>query len=238
MAVPIVEQFANRSTFFDRPIVPRYLENVLPEYQYSPYTSETAKLIGKGLSRIPGMEMSSLASPLVIDNYIRSWTGGLGAHVVSLADKALRATGVVPSRIEPTMTAADMPVVKAFAVRHPSAGAQSIQDFYDTYDERKKALGTVRHLTKTGEAATAQAVSESHNIETAEKIAKALGSQLKFARDVWLNKTMSPDEKRLLIDQTYIKAIEIAKVGNGIFEKTAQAKKSIKAKAGELEKAQ
>lgn len=235
--VPLVEQFSNKSTFSERPIVPKYLENVEPQYQSTPFTSETAKLIGKAIAKMGG-DKSSFASPQVIDNYIRSWTGGLGQHVVAIADKALKASGVVPSRVEPTKTWADIPVVKAFAVRHPSAGAQSIQDFYDTYDERKKAAGTVRHLTKIGEPDAAAAVREDRNLETAEKIHKALGQQMKVARDVWLNKTLNADEKRQLIDSTYMQAIEIAKRGNEIFRATEKSRKDLQTKTRQLETAQ
>lgn len=235
---PTVEQFANRSTFTERPIVPKYLEDVLPEYQYTPYTSDTAKLLGKAIARIPGMDKSSFASPMVLDNYVRAWTGGLGQYAVSSADKALRATGVAPKKVDPTLTAADMPVLKAFAVRHPSSSAQSIQDFYDTYDERKKALGTVKYLTKLGDKESASSASEGRNLETAERIHKALGQQMKFARDVWFNKDITPEEKRSLIDRTYLRAIEIAKLGNKIFRETEAAKKASKQSARSLEAAQ
>lgn len=235
---PTIEQFANRSTFTERPIIPKYLENVLPEYQYAPYTSETAKLLGKTLARIPGMDKSSFASPMVIDNYVRAWTGGLGQYAVSAADKALRATGVAPTKVDPTLTPSDMPVIKAFAVRHPSASAQSIQDFYETYEERKKALGTVKYLMKLGDKESAQSTSEGRNLETAERVHKALGQQMKFARDVWLNKDITPEEKRTLIDRTYMRAIEVAKLGNKIFRQTAEAKQRTRQDAQRLEASQ
>ena len=66
------------------PIVPRNAEQVLSEYQYTPYTSETAKLIGKGnFLKVTDYEMGS---PAKIDNYIRAWTGGLGGYVVDIMD--------------------------------------------------------------------------------------------------------------------------------------------------------
>jgi len=233
---PFIEQFSNRSLFTERPIVPKYLEDVLPEYQYAPYTSETAKLLGKALGAM-GVDKSAAGSPLVIDNYIRAWTGGLGQYVVAASDKALTATGIVPSKVNPTMTPADMPIIRAFAVRHPSGGAQSIQDFYETYEERRKALGTVRYLTKLGEPDSAGAVSEERNLETAERVHKALGQQMKFARDVAFNRTMTPADKRRLIDTTYLQAIDLAKTGNDIFRATAQAKKDMKGQARRLENA-
>ena len=54
---PFMEDATNENFFFDRAIVPYEMEKVLPEFQYTEYTSETAKLIGKviedGFSLIP-----------------------------------------------------------------------------------------------------------------------------------------------------------------------------------------
>jgi len=47
VAVPLAEQFANRSFLTDRNLIPRALEGQLPEYQYQPYTTETAKKLGQ-----------------------------------------------------------------------------------------------------------------------------------------------------------------------------------------------
>jgi hypothetical protein len=46
-ATPVIEQFANRSTLTNRPLVPASMEGQLPEYQYTDYTTETAKALGK-----------------------------------------------------------------------------------------------------------------------------------------------------------------------------------------------
>ena len=97
--VPIIEHFANKSTFTGRPIVPFSTEGLLPEYQYSEYTSETAKGIASMIASIPGFKAKA-PSPAVLDNYIRGWTGGTGQYVMKLADFALQKAGVIqdPSR--------------------------------------------------------------------------------------------------------------------------------------------
>src|SRR5204863_8151537 len=108
-----------------------------------PYTTELTKSIGQIVGTFSGMHDSSFASPIVIDNYIRGWTGTLGTYAVQIADAALRKAGVLPDPIQPARTLADIPAIRAFVVRYPSASAQSIQDFYDRYDKSAKLSATV-----------------------------------------------------------------------------------------------
>jgi len=220
-AAPLIEQFANRSMFLDRPLVPKYLEGLQPKYQATPYTSETAKVIGNLISNIPGA--GSFASPAIIDNYIRQWSGGLGQHVTSLLDKSLQASGVTLPKVEPTPTLADMPGIKAFVARFPSASVQSVQDFYDTYDERKKTKTTADYMQKHGQPTVAQALREANSVTVAEPIHKALGAQFKAIRNIYEDPKMSADDKRQNIDLIYLQAMEIAKRGNAIFDRTRRA---------------
>jgi hypothetical protein len=156
VAAPIVDQFANRSLFTGAPLIPAAQEKLLPEYQYTEYTTETAKAIGQILGAFPGLRERSirdedmfiggvaraLSTPILVENYVRSWTGGLGMYTLQLADKALRESGVLPDPVKPLETLSDLPVIKAFVVRYPSASAQSIQDFYDDYYAKKRVSST------------------------------------------------------------------------------------------------
>lgn len=49
-ALPFLEQWANRSFFLERTMVPRRLEHLPPKEQFTPQTSETAKTLGKIIS--------------------------------------------------------------------------------------------------------------------------------------------------------------------------------------------
>lgn len=224
---PIIEQFSNRSLFTDRPLVPQYLQDMLPKYQSNPYTTDTAKAIGNFISKIPGIP-ESLASPIIVENYIRAWTGGLGLHALALSDGILQGTGVAPTKISPTLTNADKTLIKAFSVRFPEAGANSIQDFYEEYNKRAQVAKTVKYLKKTGEAGEAQDLLRDNVIASAEGIHKAIGAQLKMVRDVYRNPKMSPDEKRNFIDMSYLQMIKMAQTGNVVFQKTADLFKTKK----------
>lgn len=227
---PIIEQFANRSLFLDRPLVPQYLQGLLPQYRSNPYTSDTAKAIGSFIDKLPGMKDSDLSSPIIVENYIRAWTGGLGKHVLDLSDAVLRGAGVAPTKIEPTLTNADKIGWKAFSVRFPEAGANSIQDFYEEYNKRTQIKKTATFLTKTGEPEEGQDLLRQNVLATAEGIHKALGAQMKLVRDTYRNPKMSPDEKRQFIDMSYLQMIKIAQTGNQVFKRTEDA---FKAKQGQ-----
>lgn len=71
-AVRVVEQFANRSTFTGAPIIPFANEGLLPELQYSAHTTELGKALGRLVGYVPGMADSKVASPAVLENYIRA----------------------------------------------------------------------------------------------------------------------------------------------------------------------
>ena len=216
--LPVIETFANRSIFLDRPIIPRNREKFLPEYQYNSYTTELTKAIGRMIAQVPGMKRSRAASPVVIDNFIRSWTGGLGQHAINLADKALRETGVLPDRVDPTDTLADIPFIKAFAIRHPSSGAQSINDFHEAYNKRQQIIDTVRGLARAGEveASLKEIEASGGMLANVTQIRQGLSDSSRFIRLVTKNPQFTADEKRQIIDFFYERMIEMAKVGNTI----------------------
>lgn len=67
VAGPLVDVAMNEN-FIGAPIVPKYLEDVSPRYQYDANTSEVSKKLGDVLN----------ASPKQIDHLIRSYTGMIG----------------------------------------------------------------------------------------------------------------------------------------------------------------
>ncbi len=219
--VPIAEQMLNRSFFLGNQIVTPASEKLLPEYQYDAYTSETAKQVAKMIGYVPfirdvGSEDAKLASPQVIDNYIRVWSGTMGAYAVQLLDKGLHTAGIGSPVPGPASTLADVPFVKAFMLRYPSAKVQPIQDFYDNYKDNERHYNTVKMLAEKGESAKAQALMN----EAPEKMArftevrKALTQAHKAIDSVNADPAKSPSDKRQLIDTIYYQMLSIAKAGN------------------------
>ncbi|MHA2068291.1 MAG: LPD38 domain-containing protein, partial [Candidatus Thorarchaeota archaeon] len=71
LAMPALETWANKSFFLDRKIEPTAMKNLPRPMRSHPYTSEIAKNIGKTFN----------ISPLMVDNWIRGWSGNLGRTI-------------------------------------------------------------------------------------------------------------------------------------------------------------
>ncbi len=119
--------------------------------------------------------------------------------------------------------------MRAFIVRYPSAQAQSIQDFYDNYTKTEKVIATVRSLALQGnaEAAIREAQLGSDMMMKLDGIHKGLSNAQNVIQMIDKNQGISPDEKRQLIDATYVQMIHMAAVGN---EATQLVQKSLKAR--------
>jgi hypothetical protein len=220
---PAVEQHFNRSLFTDGPIVPHSLEGVLPEYQYSEHTSESAKILSRFIGAVPavkdlGKGNLTLSSPMIVENYVRSWTGTLGSYALQAADQLLVKSGVVPDPVKPSDTLSDIPFVKAFVVRHPSANAQPIRDFYDRNEKSETVMNTIKELAGRGDFKNMEKVmflkENQAYLAQLKGIKEALGNQSKIVRDVYANPELNRDEKRQLIDGVYYLMIEEATLGN------------------------
>jgi hypothetical protein len=221
-AQPVLEEWANKSFFTGGPIVPFDVEDALPEVQYTPYTTELTKALGRTLGQFPALYSSKrtahTVAPATIENYVRQWSGGLGMLALQLADGGLRKAGVLPDPIRPEDTLADIPVIKAFVARHPSGAARAIQDFYEAFNRRQQVINTFEFYNKK-ELNPVRAMQFAENnpkvlAGNADGIKKALAAQQQFIRLIWKNPEISAVEKRQLIDTTYFQMIETAKQGN------------------------
>lgn len=218
---PLIENWANKSIFLDRPLVGADRERWLPEYQYRPYTTEMAKKIGSLLGSVPALERNPYIAPAKLENLVRGWSGGLGMYIVRLTDLALRKTGALPDPIKPAMTLADIPVIKAFVVRHPSSGAESVQKFYDDYAKAQELKITIDGLVKKeGRLSEAMRLFKDHesDMPKLDNVHKALKNQSSAIQKIYQNQNMSASDKRQNIDIIYYQMIQTAKAGNKILK--------------------
>jgi hypothetical protein len=134
---PWIEVYANKSIYFDSPIVPRREENLLPEDQYGPYQSEVGKLLGKVLD----------TSPRKVDHVIKGYTGGLGKYALSGIDWASQFAGNNRPQL-PDRGLADMPIVNRFVVKNLEGNNQSVNDFYELMDQvRRERMSAKKNNT-------------------------------------------------------------------------------------------
>jgi len=235
ISIPIIENWANRSLFLDRPLIPATKEGLLPEYQYKAYTTEAAKAIGKLLGKLPPLKENPNIAPVKIENIIRGWSGGLGMNIVQLASWGFEKTGILPTPTRPDSSLSDLSVIKAFHVRYPAAGSENINKFYDQYFSSKKRLDTFMYLAKKelnpSEAAKVIAGHESDMVKL-DSIYDALSKCHQAINLIHNHPDMSGTEKRQLIDKIYLDMSKMATAGNQALK---QIKKDIKQNKGELQ---
>lgn len=226
---PFVEQFANKSTFTNHSIIPGSMEKLLPQDQATPYTTDSAKLLGGILQKIPvirdlGPDNAKITSPMILENYVRAWSGNLGMYALKAADQALIAAKVVPDPVRPADKIEDMPFVKAFMIRNPSAGAQQIQDFYDNDNAHQTMIAHRDYLLKKGDVTALKKDFGPDQPENQEKLVSlagfrtALSSQNAFIQKVTQNPNMSPVDKRQIIDKTLWGMIRMATQANELLK--------------------
>jgi hypothetical protein len=232
IGAPLIDQWADRNSFTGRVLVNDELKRQLPEGQFTPYTTETAKALGRLIGNVPGLRdieesdnsisgpaVRALGTPVYLENYVKAWTGGLGQLALAITDKSLRTAGVVPDPPKPDDTLADIPVVKAFAMRYPSAGAQPLQDFYDEVKRRERYFATWEHLAKAGDAEAAARIAQAGGADMFVRLTKlkeALGVQAKIIRNTMSDPNMAPTDKRQLIDSTYLQMVNSAREANKV----------------------
>lgn len=82
---PTLEGFTNKNFFTGKDQVPEFLQERPTEAQVYPWTSGTAKKIGKPLE----------VSPIKVENFIKGTLGGVGSQTLNISDKILSKLGII-----------------------------------------------------------------------------------------------------------------------------------------------
>lgn len=205
--LPIIENITNHSLFLNRPVVPKSLEQLEKEEQYSLYTSEIAKALGRATNQ----------SPLKIDNLLRGYTAGLGRHATNVIDSVLLNMGIVPDIFKPTPTLEDRPIIKAFMAKDPILSGQSdtINKFYDLWDESQIAKNTFNEFIERGEVQKAKEYQKKHPemflAQGTQGIASNLSELRKIREFTQRNKKLSQEDKEEAIQNIHYQMWFIAK---------------------------
>ncbi len=227
---PIVEQASNRRLYNGAPVIPSSSEKGLPEYQYTPYTTETSKAIGMFMSQLPGVSShrldkktwvgqgaAAISSPMLIEHYVRGWSGGLGMMTLQALDMGLRKAGVVPDpENRPDRTLADIPFVQAFVARHPSASSIYVEDFYEKQEAANKVYTSWISKVKQGDIDAATFISSTNATFLTDRLKAyqtAIQASAQTVKWVYADPKMPGSEKRQLIDDAYFAMTEMAKQG-------------------------
>lgn len=204
---PIVETWANKSIYFNTPLVPEYLMKTLPEYQYRPSTMELTKTISKTLGTIIGKEnVPDILSPIKIEALVQGYTGKLGLQLLSMSDFALRKTGILKDNN--TVYGDDvfnLSIVKAFVVRYPNTSStKSLSQFYNDYSIIDKQYNSKEPVEKLR-------VEGIH--KTLSNIRQSIAQANQTIRNINDNEQISIDEKRQSIEPLWITINALARKG-------------------------
>jgi len=211
-AKPYIQRKFNYNLFTEQPWIPAYLENMLPEYQYTEYTTESAKLIAKAIRTVTGDE-SKIGSPYQVDSAALDWTGGIGKSILWMTDQALIKSGLIKDPIKPDQSIADIPIIGAFVVRNPGFNSSYITRFNEEYKKIETRVRTVDALRKQGndEAADFELSKIPANKLLMIDTHEALLQKQQAIKNIYNNKDFKSYEKRQMIDEIYRSAIKDAK---------------------------
>jgi len=210
------EVAANYSFFLDRPIVSPGLKNLPPEMQYTIYTKETSKIIGKALK----------VSPKKVEALVRGMTGGGGTLAFETLDQILRILDVTDAPEKPTASLADIPLVRGFVVREPIGSVSvSVNKFYDIYENAEAGYLAIRELIEAKKFGEIEKYTKRYPsykyIQILRTGAKRL-SELRATRiKIWQSE-LDPEVKRNLITNIEKNMTDSARLIVGLVEATTK----------------
>jgi hypothetical protein len=207
--LPLIENAMNWSSFTDRPIVPHGKEDLEAALQLSGHTSPVAARIGAAIGY----------SGAKIENLIRGWLGAgglMGLEGVDAAFRAVTRTAGLNEIPEPAGSLADIPMIRGWVSRFPSANAESIQTFYDVYGASQRALKSFDEYKRAGRVAEAQAYLDGHPVElqlapALSLTAETLTAYRKIGDHIRHSKEFTPEQKRRALDATVFSMIDLAR---------------------------
>ncbi len=216
---PFVEHMSNWSFFRGTPLESdRLRDGVLAPERYSNYSTETARNIAVFLEDVPLVRNFEL-SPPVIENYIRGWSGTLGAAALVASDVGLEVAGR-SEIVRPTRTLADIPFLQSFVVRYPSANTQGIRRYYDRVNRMEQVRGSMNRSLDSFNIDRFQDLIDKNPgaFVKLQGIEDAMANSRQLVNNVYANPAMSPDDKRQLLDQTYGLMIIFSGAGNDVLD--------------------
>lgn len=207
---PIIEVMTNYSFFKGQPIVPMGEQRLPAMEQYGPYTTETAKLIGRWAAGLTGGEGWS---PRMIETILRGYGGGLAMHGAAIADTVMRMTGAIED-LRPAKDISEYPGIKAI-LQQPYQGSQTIDDFYQALEKLEKKAAMTRKYQEAGRPVPEQFQYNPAQLQLARKVQKRLADLRKQRNEVFASRELTPEQKKELLQKINMEMINTARAAFG-----------------------
>ena len=212
---PFVEIAQNRTFFTGRNIIPSYLDRSIEEpYQAVPYTSETMKLIARGINSIlPDNVSVIINNPILLDHLVKSYLATLGKHLLNLTDKLLIETGTIEDPQKMSSELSDYPLARAFVLPQVKYWSSYETMYFKELDKIKRRDATIKLLEKNNEFEEAANLKKTYRYDLAalkqkeqayrditESIIKISNAKLEVLLDADIYKSLTKVEKEEKID--------------------------------------
>ena len=113
----------------------------------------------------------------------------------------------------PAPTMADIPFIRAFAVRHPSAGTESVRKFYERLEELEQKSTTGKYASANGiklDPSERLSKAEAAKLKQLRRINRKMSDLRKRIRTIYASK-LSPESKRQRIDALETQIVRLAR---------------------------
>lgn len=209
MIRPFFEWQRNYSLWTNHNLVPKRLEKLPSEQQYTNSTSELAKLLGDTwIAKNISVGDRHGISPIAIDNFFSAWFGSMGRTLAKTLDKPIESLRGKDRPTEPAKYWYESPVIGSFVINDDSQRSAYVDRLYDLSDQMetdyKRSDSYAVQKGKKG----AKVPTELAQVRTAMKTVSKLNKEI---RDIQDNPKMSAEEKRMQIDTRKVKMRGIAK---------------------------
>ncbi len=204
---PAAEVYFNWDMFTRRPIEGMGDEGKIKSARFNQNTSDTMRFLGKFTE---GLNLS----PKQLEHLWQGYFGTLGTYLLGTADLAVRAIEGRPPR--PTRRIDEYPVIKAFVREAPAFSTQYQNDLYEMRQEVEQIYRTINAYRDLGLDVQADKLEDKHGAKLDERqqlnrAADDLGDIRKELDQIYLDESMSPDEKRREVDRLLNERAVIAK---------------------------
>ena len=208
LVFPVVEQAANRDFFRGKPIVGMSSGRLAPDRQFTPWTSDTMRLLGELTADTPFP-----ASPMRAEALVRGYFGVLGSYALMVSDVAARRWASYPEK--PAWSLSETPVVGRFLRSRTPKNTRYVTALYDMLKEADTLHNTILDIAASGGRERAEELEKTGRGKLVarrglRRTATAIGRINRAMKAVYAS-TMTPDEKRAKLDELLQVRATIAK---------------------------